>query len=202
MREVGLSFTVERPDVDESFPSSMSPTVVARYLSEKKAEVFRKRRDELVVTADTIVVLGERILNKPVDRDDAIAMLRQLSGQTHRVITAVSALLNNVLTTFEEHTFVTFRELPEDGIAHYVDHFKPFDKAGAYGAQECLPHGLNPCSDDEIAFLSSINKLALINSSIPSESDGFVAIERISGSYFNVMGLPIHKVYNHLKSFA
>jgi len=201
MKEAGFSFTVEKPNVDEDFPDNMPVDQVARYLAAKKAEYFRlKIQNEIVVTADTVVILGKKILNKPQDRDDAIAMLSSLSGNTHRVMTGVCILSKEKEETFDDTTEVTFKKLTLPKIEFYVDTYKPYDKAGSYGAQDCLPAGVNPCSQDEMKFLGKIQRLDLIDKTFtsPQAGIGMVAIERIVGSYFNVMGLPIHKVHQHL----
>lgn len=170
MKEAGFEFTVEKPDVDESFPSSLPADRVAKYLAEKKAEVFRLRiQNEVIVTADTVVILGNRILNKPLDRPEAISMLSDLSGKTHLVMTGVCILSKERELAFDDTTEVTFKKLTAEEIAFYVDTYKPYDKAGAYGAQDFI---------------------------------GMIAIEKITGSYFNVMGLPIHRVYQHLVEWA
>lgn len=167
MKEAGFEFVIEKPDVDESFPADMPVDQVARYLAAKKAEYFRlKIRDEIIVTADTVVILFNKILNKPQDRKEAIEMLSSLSGRTHLVMTGVCIVSKEKEESFDDTTEVTFQALTREEIEFYVDHYKPYDKAGAYGAQDWI---------------------------------GMVAIQRISGSYFNVMGLPIHKVYEHLK---
>ncbi|MBT1701657.1 Maf family nucleotide pyrophosphatase [Chryseosolibacter indicus] len=169
MKESGFEFTIEKPDSDESFPADMPVDQVARFLAMKKAEYFRlKIHEEIVVTADTVVVLFNRILNKPQDRSEAIEMLKQLSGRTHLVITGVCILSKEKEESFDDTTEVTFRSLSESEILYYVDNYHPFDKAGAYGAQDWI---------------------------------GMTAIEKISGSYFNVMGLPVHKIYQHLQSW-
>lgn len=170
MKEAGFEFTVEKPDVDESFPKSLPVDRVAKYLAEKKAEVFRLRiQNEVVVTADTVVILGNKILNKPLDRPEAISMLSDLSGKTHLVMTGVCILSKEKEIAFDDTTEVTFKKLTPEEIAFYVDTYKPYDKAGAYGAQDFI---------------------------------GMIAIEKITGSYFNVMGLPIHRVYQHLVEWA
>ena len=169
MKEAGFNFTVEKPDVDESFPAELPSEQVAKYLAEKKAEYFRlAMKNEIVLTADTIVVLEDKILNKPSDRIEAISMLGELSGHTHRVITGVCIMSMEKEESFDDTTEVTFQKLTQQEIEFYVDHYKPYDKAGAYGAQDWI---------------------------------GMVAIRKIVGSYFNVMGLPIHKVYQHLISW-
>ena len=166
MKEAGFNFTIEKPDVDESFPPDLPVDQVAKYLAEKKAEYFRlTMQDEVVVTADTVVILQNKILNKPADRIEAIDMLSSLSGRTHNVMTGVCILSKEKEISFDDTTQVTFVSLTQEEIKFYVDQYKPYDKAGAYGAQDWI---------------------------------GMVAIEKIVGSYFNVMGLPIHKVYQHL----
>lgn len=201
MNEAGFSFRVEKPGIDESFPPSLPASSVASYLATKKAESFRTNlREEIVITADTVVILDNKILNKPVDPDEAVSMLTALSGRTHIVITGVSIVSKEKEETFDETTEVTFYNLTTAQIHHYVDHYKPFDKAGAYGAQDCLPAGVNPCSAEELEFLKNIRKPELAENSFTHDADGvaMVAIQKISGSYFNVMGLPVHKVYQHL----
>ncbi len=169
MKEAGFTFTVEKPDVDESFPEDLPVDQVAKYLAEKKAEYFRlTMKDEIVVTADTVVILENRLLNKPLDRSAAIGMLNDLSGNTHMVMTGVCILSQEKEMSFDDQTEVTFQVLTRKEIEFYVDHYKPYDKAGAYGAQDWI---------------------------------GMIAIQKIVGSYFNVMGLPIHKVYQHLTAW-
>lgn len=170
MRETGFNFTVEKPDVDETFPTQLPVEQVARYLATQKAEYFRPRiTDEVVVTADTVVIIDNSILNKPQDRNEAIRMLNVLSGRTHLVMTGVCILSSEKEESFDDTTEVTFKKLSQAEIEFYVGQYKPFDKAGAYGAQDWI---------------------------------GMVAIEKITGSYFNVMGLPIHLVYQHLSNWA
>ena len=157
--------------IDESYPATLPTAEIAEYIAQKKASAYRETiaADELVITADTIVVLGDEVLGKPKDAADARRMLRELSGQTHQVITGV------VLTTKErqEHfsvvSNVTFKELTDDEIDYYVETYKPMDKAGAYGIQEWI---------------------------------GYVGVTRLEGSYFNVMGLPVQRIYEALRRFA
>ena len=169
MKEAGFHFTTEKPEVDESFPGDLPVDQVARYLAEKKAEYFRlTMKDEIIVTADTVVILNDTIINKPEDRDEAIKMLTALSGRTHIVMTGVCILSKEREESFDDTTEVTFQSLKRSEIDYYVDNYRPYDKAGAYGAQDWI---------------------------------GMVAIQKIVGSYFNVMGLPIHKVYEHLTNW-
>ena len=169
LKEIGLKFTVDPPHIDESFPADMPVEKVPSYLAEKKASALSlKIKDEIVIASDTVVILGKRILNKPADRAEAIQMLSDLSDKTHTVITAVCMLSKDKSDCFEDRAEVTFRKLTWQEIEFYVDNYKPYDKAGAYGAQDFI---------------------------------GMIAIEKIVGSYFTVMGLPIHKVYDQLKIF-
>lgn len=167
MKEAGFHFTSEKPDGDETFPTDLPVDQVAKYLAEKKAENFRlTMKDEIILTADTVVILDSEIINKPEDRAEAIRMLLALSGKTHLVVTGVCIISKEKEESFDDTTEVTFQTLTLKEIEYYVDTYKPYDKAGAYGAQDWI---------------------------------GMVAIKKIIGSYFNVMGLPIHKVYQHLK---
>lgn len=196
VREAGFTFDLRKPDVEEDFPLSMNAEDVPLFLASKKADFFKPKDDEVILTADTIVVVNGKILNKPADRSEAISMLSTLSGKTHQVFTGVCITSSSKRKLFREETGVTFKQLKREEIEYYVDNFKPFDKAGSYGAQECLPPGINPCSPDEVAFLQKINKPDLYLDTFGSK--GIAAIERINGSYFNVMGLPIHRVYHEL----
>ncbi len=169
MREAGFYFTVISPDIDESFPFEMPIQDVPRYLAEKKARVLLPSiEQEIIIASDTVVILGTTILNKPQDRKDAIQMLQLLSGNTHSVITAVCLLGVDKMDCFDDRTEVTFKKLSLQEIEFYIDTYKPYDKAGAYGAQDWL---------------------------------GMIGIEKINGSYFTVMGLPMHKLYEHLSNF-
>ncbi|MBX2896300.1 MAG: septum formation protein Maf [Cyclobacteriaceae bacterium] len=204
MREIGFLFTVRVPDIDESFSASIPAVDVPAYLAEKKARVFEADlQDEVVVASDTVVILNNEILNKPTDRNDAINLLRKLSGKTHTVVTAVCLLSKTKSICFSDQTHVTFRSLSQKDIEFYIDHFKPLDKAGAYGAQDCLPENFNPCSKEEINFLNSIGRHNLIEQTITQPATGtrITIIDKMVGSYFTVMGLPIHLVYQKLYSF-
>lgn len=204
MRAIGFNFEVGIPDIDEAFPDTMPAEEVPSFLAEKKARVFREQIDRhIVLSSDTIVISGNQILNKPVDRADAIRMITMLSGTTHQVVTAFCLLSQSTSKLISEKTDVTFRKLSTTEVETYVDTFQPFDKAGAYGAQECLPSGMNPCSNVEIDFLTKIGKENLISDSIVGfdQTNRVAIIKKIEGSYFNVMGLPIHRVYEHLMEF-
>ena len=156
------------PDVDESFPPELTGGDIPMYIARKKAEAYRPSlgADELLITADTIVWLDDAVLGKPADRDDALRMLRKLSGHVHEVYTGVCLTTLRWQRAFTARTEVRFSSLDEEEIIWYVDHFRPFDKAGAYGVQEWI---------------------------------GYVAVEHISGSYFNIMGLPVQRLYREFK---
>lgn len=205
MKEVGFDFTLDKPEGDESFSPSMPVHEVPGFLAEKKAKsiAHQLKEDEVILTSDTVVILDGQILNKPKDRTDAIAMLTRLSGKTHTVITAVCLLSKSKKDCFDDSTKVTFKKLSNEEIVHYVDNYQPFDKAGAYGAQDCLPEGVNPCSQEELDFLKSIKRSDLVNKTVTKSQSGMgmVAIDKIEGSYFTVMGLPVHRVYSHLQQF-
>jgi septum formation protein len=202
LREIGFDFNVLPSHVDESFPDDTNVMQVPALLAKRKADAVAGDHPEAVVLAsDTVVILHGRILNKPVDRNDAIRMLGLLSGEAHTVVTAVNIRSAEVSCAFEDVTQVHFRTLSAEEISSYVDNFSPLDKAGAYGAQECLPPHFNPCSEEERTFLASIGRTDLIGKSMNYDrvADRLEAITRLDGSYFTVMGLPIHLVHAHLK---
>ena len=158
------------PDIDESYPDDLPNEEVAEYIARKKASAYAAElsAETLLITADTVVLLDDTILGKPLDAADAKRMLRVLSGKTHRVITGVCLTSRQKQVAFSSVSHVTFGELSDEEIDYYVEKYRPFDKAGAYGVQEWI---------------------------------GYVAVKHIDGSYFNVMGLPIYRVYNELKNF-
>jgi septum formation protein len=203
LRELGFNFEVHIKEVDESFSDDLKAEQIPLYLCEKKARAFDKELDDetIVITADTIVWINGQVLNKPTDHADAVRMLQMLSGNMHEVFTGVCLFSKHKTRTFHVTSRVFFKKLSLPEIEYYIEHFKPFDKAGAYGAQECLPKGMNPCSKEEINFLFSIGKTELIANSISDAGSGYSAVERIEGSYFNVMGLPIVELYAELMKF-
>lgn len=171
LEELNIPFRVKTKSVEENFPAALNPEEVAAYLSKLKAAAFRREdftEQTLIITADTIVTLEGKILGKPLDREDAFRILKLLSAKKHQVITGVTLRSLDKEQTFTVSTDVFFKSLSSSEIAFYVDNFKPYDKAGAYGIQEWIGHA---------------------------------AIERIEGSYFNVMGLPTHRLYEELSAF-
>jgi septum formation protein len=167
---LGLDFEVLKLDVDETFPEKLTREQIAIYLSKLKADEARKniKDKELFITADTIVWLGNQLLNKPSDQNQAKKMLHQLSGKMHEVITAVSIGSTSYNRTIYAVTEVYFKSLTEEEINFYVEKYKPLDKAGAYGVQEWI---------------------------------GYIGVEHMVGSFYNVMGLPIRELYEELMSF-
>ena len=167
--KLDVNFEIKIKDVPEEYPEHLQREQVAEFLANHKAEAYREGlQDEIIITADTIVCLDDLILNKPATEMEACQMLRQLSGRVHEVITGVCLLSRDKKDLFHDITRVHFKELSEKEINFYVQQYQPYDKAGAYGAQEWM---------------------------------GMIAIDRIEGSYFNVMGLPVHKLYTHLLQF-
>lgn len=166
-----LDFEVKvLPNIDESYPDNLPAAEVAGYISREKAAPYRTLIGEgdLVITADTVVIVGDEVLGKPKDAEDARRMLQLISGRTHQVITGVCLLTTDKERSFSVTTDVTFKQLSEDEIAYYIEHYKPFDKAGAYGIQEWI---------------------------------GYVGVTSINGSYFNVMGLPVQRLWEEIKKF-
>ena len=171
LKSLGIDFVISTRNTKENFPENLPPKEIAVYLSQLKAEAFEKDffyPNKLLITADTIVVLENKILGKPQNRNNAINMLLQLSGKVHNVITGITLKTSEKKHSFYSLTKVHFKTLSSDEINYYVDTFKPFDKAGAYGIQEWIGHA---------------------------------AVEKIEGSYFNVVGLPTHKLYEELLLF-
>lgn len=171
LEAMGFDFEVIPSRCQESLDSSLSFGALAASLAVQKARAFRESFFEektLLVTADTIVCTEDEVLGKPSGREEALQMLQRLSGKSHRVITGVCIKSRDGERCFHHSTWVTFATLHPREIAYYLDTYKPYDKAGAYGIQEWI---------------------------------GLVGITHIEGSYFNVMGLPTHRLYEELKSF-
>ena len=168
---LGLDFKVEcLSGIDESYPADLTAEETALFIARKKADAYKShiKPGRLIITADTVVVCDNRVLGKPHGKDDAVRMLEALSGKTHNVITGVAITAIDKQSSFAVSTDVRFAQLSKEEISYYVDKYKPFDKAGAYGIQEWI---------------------------------GFVGVEYIAGSYYNVMGLPIQRLYQELKKF-
>lgn len=202
LNAIGVPFELITKDVDESFPEHLAAEEIPLYLCRKKADAFQHQIDSktIVITADTIVWINGHVLNKPADAAEAHTMLRELSGNRHEVYTGVCLKSKDKEVTFSVQSDVFFYSLTDDEIERYIRNKNPLDKAGSYGAQETLPSGMNPCSPEEIAFLTKLNKLDVIQNSIAPVQDGngLVCVEKIKGSYFNVMGFPIVELWENL----
>ena len=166
-----ISFEVKViPGIDESYPEDLPAVEVPQYISKAKADAYLGMIDKytMVITADTVVVLDDEILGKPVDDDDARRILHKLSGKTHQVITGVCLTSLDKQRVFAVTTGVTFKQFTEQEIDYYVSHYHPLDKAGAYGIQEWIGH---------------------------------IGVTALNGSYFNVMGLPVQRIYMEMQDF-
>ena len=166
-----ISFEVKViPGIDESYPEDLPAVEVPQYISKTKADAYLGMidNDTIVITADTVVVLDDEILGKPVDDDDARRILHKLSGKTHQVITGVCLTSLDKQRVFAVTTGVTFKQFTEQEIDYYVSHYHPLDKAGAYGIQEWIGH---------------------------------IGVTALNGSYFNVMGLPVQRIYMEMQDF-
>jgi septum formation protein len=139
--QAGFNFEVKAKEVDEDFPADMPADDVAPYLAERKAMAcadFLQAEDEVLLSADSVVILDEKIYGKPVDYQDAVQILTELSGRTHKVITGVCLLSKNKKRVFADVSLVHFQPLSQDEIHYYIEHCKPYDKAGAYAIQEWI----------------------------------------------------------------
>lgn len=171
LRGLELDFEVRVHPIEEAIPSDLPAQYAAAYLSKLKADAFpgELQENELLITADTVVIDREKVLGKPATEQEAFEMLKSLSGSTHTVMTAVTIKDRKTSITLEDEAEVTFRFLDEEEVWHYLKNYQPFDKAGSYGIQEWV---------------------------------GFVGVSSITGSYFTVMGFPLHLVYAQLKKWV
>jgi septum formation protein len=169
-KELNLNFSVLVKEISEEYESSLKREAITNYLAKQKAKVFENElsNQDLIITSDTIVWHKQRALEKPKNKHHAIQMLQELSGNTHEVITSVCLKSKLKEKVFFDVTKVSFKELTLNEIEFYVEKYKPYDKAGAYGIQEWI---------------------------------GFIGVTKLEGSYFNVMGLPVHKLYEELLHF-
>jgi septum formation protein len=169
--DLGLDFEIRLKNIEEVFPETLIAEEITNYLAELKANAFEGELNEkdILVTSDTIVWHNKKALGKPKDYADAFQILKSLSNETHDVITSVCFKTTEKTITFHETTKVTFNPLSDEAIAYYIENFKPYDKAGAYGIQEWI---------------------------------GFIGVKKIEGSYANVMGLPVDKVFAYFNSLV
>lgn len=169
LRDAGFEFTLaDSFEVEEIYPETLAAEEVAEFLSNLKADAYpvALKGNDVLITSDTVVVADGEVMGKPADYDDAFRMLSKLSGRMHKVITAVCIRTASQKLSFSDECDVFFDELSDEEIDFYLRHYKPYDKAGAYGIQEWI---------------------------------GYIGISRIEGSFFTVMGFPIHRVYQELK---
>lgn len=166
---LGVDFEVRvLKGVDERYPDDIPLNEVPLYIAIEKASAYTVAKDELVVTADTVVIVDNEILGKPKDRAEAYGMLRKISGKTHQVVTGVCLTTIDDQRSFTVTTDVEFKELSDNEIYYYIDKYRPFDKTGAYGIQEWI---------------------------------GYVGVLSLKGSYYNVMGLPVQRIYEEFTSY-
>ena len=164
-----IPFMIQTKEVDEIYPTELQAGAITEFLAELKAAAFKDLdADTILITADTIVWLDNKALLKPKDREDAIKIISQLSDNKHEVYTSVCLKSKNKMKVITDVTEVSFEKLSQEEISYYVDKYKPYDKAGGYGAQDWI---------------------------------GYMGIKKLKGSYFNVMGLPVHTVYSELMKF-
>ena len=171
LQGIDIDFEIKvLPDIDESYPATLPVEEVAEFIAEKKASSYTNnlKEDELLITADSVVILDGAIFGKPNNKEEANAMLTALSGKAHRVISGVCLATLEKQVSFSVTSEVLFSELTREEIEYYIDRYSPFDKAGSYGIQEWI---------------------------------GYIGVEHLSGSYFNIMGLPIQRLYRELKNF-
>lgn len=170
LKGLDIEFVVQPLEADESYPSNLTREQIPLYLSQWKATHFNftAELNELVITADTIVWIDNKILGKPENQEEAYQTLKTLSGRTHEVITGVTISTVTKTVSFYVESKVDFRHISDEEISYYVANYQPFDKAGAYGIQEWI---------------------------------GYIGIEKIDGSFYNVMGLPVQRLYCELLSF-
>tara|TARA_R110002049_G_scaffold183679_4_gene351648 strand:+ start:9818 stop:10396 length:579 start_codon:yes stop_codon:yes gene_type:complete len=165
-KDLDIDFSIQLKEVEEIYPEELKGTEITDFLAELKSKAFTNLSDkDVLITSDTIVWLEGKALGKPKDAKDAFAMLSALSGKKHDVITSICIRNKSFKKVIHDITTVTFKELSAEEINYYINNYKPFDKAGAYGIQEWI---------------------------------GFIGIDKIEGSYFNVVGLPVHKLYKEL----
>lgn len=171
LRGLDVEFTVDTGNTfEESMEPGVKPQMIPVHMALGKSHGFHRplEDDEVLITADTVVIVDDKVLGKPHSREEAIEMLRSLSGRAHEVVTAVTMRSNSAEESFSETTYVHFEQMKDSEIEYYVDKYKPFDKAGAYGIQEWI---------------------------------GYSLISSIEGSFYNVMGFPVHRVYRELPKF-
>ena len=169
LKNLELDFTIELKEVDEIFPNELKGKKIVEYLAELKANPFNNlKENDILITADTIVWSRGEMLGKPKSKEDAVKMIKRLSGRKHKVYSAICLKSKDKQVIFSDTTTVYFKKLNNEEIEYYVEKYNPLDKAGSYGIQEWI---------------------------------GLIGVKKIKGSYFNVMGFPVHKFYKKILDF-
>lgn len=169
LKDLGINFTIKLREIEEIYPSTLKGAEITDYLAELKSSSFDDlKKNEILITSDTIVWLENEAIGKPKNRNDAIRILKSISGKKHEVMTSICLKTLDSIKIVNDITQVYFKTLTQEEIEYYLDTFEPYDKAGAYGIQDWI---------------------------------GFIGVEKIEGSFFNVMGLPVHKLYTELLKF-
>ena len=169
LKDLGIDYTIKLREVEEIYPSTLKGVEITDYLAELKSSSFDDlKKNEILITSDTIVWLENKAIGKPKDRKGAINILKSISGKKHEVMTSICLKTIDSIKIVNDITQVYFKILTQEEIEYYLDTFEPYDKAGAYGIQDWI---------------------------------GYIGVEKIEGSFFNVMGLPVHKLYTELLKF-
>ena len=169
LKDLHLDFTIDVREVEEIYPKELKGSDITDFLAELKASAFKNlKENDILITSDTIVWMDDKAIGKPKDRNNAIKIFKELSGNKHQVITSICIKTSSEIKIINDTTDVYFKELTDDEITFYIDNFNPYDKAGGYGIQDWI---------------------------------GYIGVEKIEGSFFNVMGLPVHKLYTELSKF-
>ena len=169
LKDLNLDFTIQLKEIEEVYPSHLKGKEITDYLAELKSSTFTNlNKNDILITSDTIVWLGNKAIGKPKDKQEAVVIFKKMSGKKHQVFTSICLKTSENITIVNDTTDVYFKDLSNDEINYYLDNFQPYDKAGGYGIQDWI---------------------------------GLVGVEKIDGSYFNVMGLPVHKLYAELLKF-
>ena len=169
LKDLGIDFTIKLREIEEVYPTNLKGVEITDYLAELKSSSFDDlKKNEILITSDTIVWLENKAIGKPKDRKDAIKTLKSISGKKHEVMTSICLKTVDSIKIVNDTTQVYFKTLTQEEIEYYLDTFEPYDKAGGYGIQDWI---------------------------------GYIGVEKIEGSFFNVMGLPVHKLYTELLKF-
>lgn len=169
LRDLDLNFTIELKEIEENYPQNLKGSEITDYLAELKSSPFTNLNDrDILITSDTIVWLNNKAIGKPKDKQDAISIFEELSGNMHQVITSICIKTTTKIKLINDITNVYFKKLTKEEILFYIDNFNPYDKAGGYGIQDWI---------------------------------GYIGVEKIEGSFFNVMGFPVHKFYEEMSKY-